>query len=80
MFDPALYIVAALTAQVRGMRNHAQRNLSESGPLFQEILAAMVADLVDKPFVRVTRFCNVRRVKNDFSVLLDRRFGFVHPL
>ena len=54
--------------------------MPEPVPLLEEIVAAVVTDLVDQLTVHVADLADVRRIDHHFAAVGNRRLGLVGPL
>jgi len=68
----------AKTADMRRMGEHAPRDVFKTVPLFEEIIAAMVADGLNMVAVTDANFFQMRRVNDQFAAIRQDRFKFIH--
>src|SRR5439155_10439632 len=73
LFDSSGRIVFAQAAQMRTVRQNTPRAISELVPLLHEIIAHVIANLLDEGTMRVGKFRNMRRVNNDLAAIGDNR-------
>ena len=67
-------------SHVRRVRQDAAGIVLETLPLRQEVVAAVVADLVEQLAVDVADLGDVRRVDHDLAAVGHRRLDLVHAL
>src|SRR5579883_2211463 len=66
-------IIAARTLDMGAMGKNAARHIFEALPLLEEVVAHVVADLVDQPTMCVGDFANMRCIDNHFAAIGDDR-------
>ena len=65
-------------ADVRGMRQHAPGHVLKAIPLLREVVAHVVAHLLDEPTVRDGNLAQMRRVDDQLAAVRDDRFQLIH--
>src|SRR5436305_14347385 len=65
---------------MNGVGEDSTWNLGKAFRLFQKILGAVIADLLDEISVDITRMLDVRRIKNHFTAIGDRGIRLIHAL
>lgn len=78
--DPGRDVVAALSLDVRAVRQDAARDVFEAVPLLHKVIAHMVPDGIDQRAVRDRDLVDVRGVDDHLAAVGDDGLGFVHRL
>ena len=79
-FDVTVDVVGARSLYVRRVRQDPQRVAPEAIPLSEEIVAAVIPDLIDHVPVNVAGLTHVRRVDDDLAAVGHRGLGLVNAL
>jgi len=78
--DLSPVLVGPDAVDVRRMGEDAPGVILEALPLFQEVVAAVVADLPDQPPVHLGNLAEVRRIDDELAAVRHDRLQFIHAL
>ena len=77
-FNPSTGVVLAEAFAVRRVRQYSARKMLKAVPLLHEVIAAVVANLIDQLSVGIADLGKARTVDDDFAAVGNRRLDLVH--